>query len=142
MGGPTRGRDSFTYEEPAPDAGHQGQFDGPQKPTRRHEGIADGLDLLHLVIESDALEVLDQGLEVRDHIFRRVTVAIGGEADDIGEQDGDVLIAPGRDAAGRLQFGHRRRRQDDVQEIVRALLLGADVFEMRGFLYHVDWGEV
>ena len=61
----------------------------------RHESIADGLDLLQ---SRDApamlFQVEGQTVEIRDHLFGRMALAIAGEADQIAEDDRHVLEAP------------------------------------------------
>ena len=49
------------------------------------------------------------------------------EADEIGEEDRDVLEVARRDFAARRQFGRHRLRQDVEQQFVRRFALALDL---------------
>ena len=79
-----------------------------EQARRRHECVADRLDLLQAVLPGDLLEALDQGLEFAEHRLRRVPLGIGREPHDVAEQDGNVVVET------RLQLVAALERPDDL----------------------------
>ena len=66
----------------------------------------------------DLLEAVDQPAQRLDHQLRRIVLAIGREADDVAEQDGDVGEAARPHLVGRLQLAHRLVGKDRAQEAI------------------------
>src|SRR5512135_435604 len=85
-----QGRGHF---EPAADRGDERIVDFVEQTSRRHEAVADGLDLLEPVLRRNALEDHEQSVEPRYHLLRLVLVAIGREIGHVAEQNGHVLVA-------------------------------------------------
>src|SRR5262249_8701781 len=107
-------------------------LDAVQQSAGGHEGVANGLDLLHLVTQGTVLPGLDQTLEMRDDLFRAVPVAVGREAHDVGEEDRHFVVTPWPDPVGCLQLLDDLVGQDHVQQLVGAALLPLDLFQVAG----------
>src|SRR5215218_1175340 len=61
-------------------------------------------------------------------------VAPSGKADDVGEQDRDLVEATRKHRIGRLELGYRLCRKDCVQELIGALPLALDLGKVHLFL--------
>ena len=72
-----------------------------------------------------------EAVELGDDALGRVAVAVGGEADDVGEHHGDALVAARRDPAAGSKLGHCRGGQYRVQAGVELPALRLDLGEMR-----------
>ena len=62
--------------------------------------IADGLDLLQAMLPDQVLAGFGQLVQGGDHRLGGVCLAIGGEADEVGEQHDDAMVAPRRHEIG------------------------------------------
>ena len=82
----------------------------------------------------DLLKRCHERLQLCDDPLRRVAVAILGEADDIAEQHGDILVPPRLRASFRLELAHDGFGQDAVQELVHAGLLFLELLDKKAFL--------
>ncbi len=82
--------------------------------------------MLDLVLAWGSLGHLDPA----NHLFRRVLVAIIGEADDIAEQDRNILEPAGPHDIRRFQFVDGGGRQCRMEQIVCTLLLDLDLLEI------------
>jgi len=77
-------------------------FDRTQQAGRGNERVAHSLEFLQSTVLGDILEAIDQAAQHLDDHFRRIALAIRGEADDVAEQDGDVGEASRPDIVGGL----------------------------------------
>lgn len=64
--------------------------------------------LVDVVVVEDAVEVLVDVVEHVHHLHGRAVVAEGGEAHDVTEVDGDLVVQLGLHATRLLQRAHHR----------------------------------
>ena len=98
-----------------------------------HQAVADGLDLLEAMLVHQRFAVFDQTIEIGDHLLGRMRVGIAGEANDVGEQHDDPLVAPRRDPVRRLELGHSGLGQDGVKQAIGAFALPLDLAPIGDF---------
>jgi hypothetical protein len=80
-----------------------------------------------------SFEGLDYVLKLLEDLLRRMLVTIGGEPDQITEEDANGLKPAGLDAVGGLQLVSNVWRKNDAQEVFRALFLLLDLAQVRDF---------
>src|SRR5215204_6527716 len=99
-----------------------------------HKGVADGLYLFQAVSFDDLLKTGDQRLKLGDHLLRRIALAIFGEADDIAEQHGDILVPLRKRPRIRFKLVDDRLRKDAVQELIHAGFLSSELLDKKALL--------
>ena len=100
-----------------------------QEPRGGHEGVADRLDLLHVMAQRDLLPVLDQLFQVQHHLFGLMADAVRRETDHVAEEDGDIFVTTRLDFLVGLHLPGDLAREDDLQQLVGPLLLLADILQ-------------
>ena len=68
----------------------------------QHIGIANRLDLLEAMLLRPHVEAREQRTQPRHHVFGLHRRGLGGEADDVSEQDRHTLVAIGDDLRGGI----------------------------------------
>jgi hypothetical protein len=105
-----------------------------QKVTRSKESVTHGLDLLKPVGSGEPLKRISEMLKMLNDGFRRMFVTVGGESDNVAEEDGNVRIPPWLNAPGFFQLSHCRGWQDCVKKIAEASALLLDLGRVGSFL--------
>ncbi len=93
---------------------------GRGQATSGHVGIADGLDLLDAVLRHDVVESTEALVDVAHEFFRCELFAHGGEALEVGEQDGDLIDVYRLCGAFLFQFFRHFLGQDVQEQFITA----------------------
>jgi len=91
-----------------------------------HVAVADRLDLLEPVSLDQGIEIGEDRVEELDQLDRRHGGRERREADEVGEEDADVVVVVGDVAGGVLQDRGHFRRQDIQEEVLGLRTLGPD----------------